>query len=335
MNNPKKISGDYLYQRMDLKKTRTYPVSNRKNLVTINNLVTPEERNSTGNKFPEMDELTDRIIEARKNGKPVIWFMGGHVIKCGLSRYVIELLERGLITHIAGNGAVSIHDFELSFMGGTSEYVPTAIEDGTFGMWEETGKWMNEGIKKGFSLGMGYGESLAIYIEENISKFPYHKDCILYRAYKKGIPATYHVTIGTDIIHQHPDADFCTLGGASGIDFSIFCSSVSSLDGGVFLNFGSAVTGPEVFLKALSIARNQGYRVEKITTANFDIIPLGDYRSTGQKETFHYFYRPLKNIVNRPTSLGGKGFYIEGNHSETIPDLFTRLVRKLPAENIF
>ncbi len=332
MNNQKNscIKSSVSYPRLNLKKTRTFSVRSRKNLVTIDNLATPDGTGCLNNKFPEMDELADRIFEARKNGKPVIWFMGAHVIKCGLSRYVIELLERNVITHIAGNGAVGIHDFELAFLGGTSEYVPTAIEDGTFGMWEETGKWMNEAIRKGFNRGMGYGESLAVYMEENISRFPYHDDCIMYRAYKKKIPATYHVTIGTDIIHQHPYADFSATGGASGIDFSIFCSSVSRMDGGVFLNFGSAVTGPEVFLKALSISRNQGYGVEKITTANFDIIPLGDYRNKGPKETFHYFYRPLKNIVDRPTSLGGRGFYMEGNHTETIPALFTRLVRKMP-----
>lgn len=333
MNNSTKkpgINASGSYQRLNLKKNKTYSVRNRKNLVTTNNLATPKETDCSNNAFPEMEELADRIVEARKNNKPVIWFMGAHVIKCGLSRYVIQLMERDVITHIAGNGAVGIHDFELAFLGGTSEYVPAAIEDGTFGMWEETGKWMNEAVKKGYGRRLGYGESLAAYIQENISKFPYHDDCVLYRAYKKGIPATYHVTIGTDIIHQHPDADFAAAGGASGIDFCIFCNSVAGMDGGVFLNFGSAVTGPEVFLKALSIARNQGYRVKKITTANFDIIPLGDYRSNAQKETFHYYYRPLKNIVNRPTSLGGKGFYIEGNHSETIPDLFTRLVRKFP-----
>jgi len=331
MNNSKRNgkSSSVSYPRLNLKKTRAYTVRNRKNLVTIGNLAAPEEKSCLSNKFPEMDELADRIATARRNDKPVIWFMGAHVIKCGLSPYDNELLERNVITHIAGNGAVGIHDFELAFLGGTSEYVPTAIEDGTFGMWEETGKWMNEAIKKGFRRGLGYGESLAVYIQENISRFPYHDDCVLYRAYKKNIPVTYHVTIGTDSINQHPDADFSAAGGASGIDFSIFCDSISRMDGGVFLNFGSAVTGPEVFLKALSIARNQGYRTEKITTANFDIIPLGNYRSTQQKETFHYYYRPLKNIVNRPTSLGGKGFYIEGNHSETIPDLFTRLARKM------
>ncbi len=259
--------------------------------------------------------------------------MGAHVVKCGLSRYVIELIEKGILTHVASNGAGSIHDFELAYLGGTSEHVPTAIEDGSFGMWEETGAWMNEAINHGYRKGYGYGESLARYIDENLDKFPHAQDSILYRAYKSGIPATYHITIGTDIIHQHPIANFAALGGSSGIDFSLLCGSVSELEGGVFLNVGSAVTGAEVFLKALSIGRNQGCKIEKITTANFDIIPLGDYRSKVSDDHFHYYYRPRKNVINRPTSLGGKGFYIEGNHLVTIPNLYDKIVKRMEKKN--
>ncbi len=256
--------------------------------------------------------------------------MGAHVIKCGLSRYLLELMENDIITHIAGNGAVSIHDFELASLGGTSEYVPDAIENGSFGMWEETGAWINEAVKQGFAEDLGYGASLAQYIDKNPDKFPYKDDCIVYQAYKQGLPATYHISIGTHIIHQHPAADFKALGGASGLDFSVFCKSVSELENGVFLNFGSAVTGPEVFLKALSICRNQDYTVEKITTVNFDIIPLDEnYRKEIGKDNHHYFYRPRKNIVNRPTSLGGKGFYIKGNHKKTIPNLYAEIIEKI------
>ncbi len=315
------------FERLDLKKTRTYSAWERHNLVTIDNLQepgidpVPEFDNS------EFDELVERIAAARQNNRPVVLFMGAHVIKCGLSRYIIELISEGIITHVAGNGACSIHDFELAYLGGTSEHVPTAIEDGSFGMWEETGAWMNTAISEGFRRDFGYGQSLAVYIEENPEKFPYASDCIFYNAYKMGVPATYHITIGTDIIHQHPAADYAALGGASGIDFSIFCKSISDLEGGVFLNIGSAVTGAEVFLKALSICRNQGYTVKKITTANFDIIPLGDYRAKVKDDHFHYYYRPRKNIINRPVTLGGKGFYIEGNHLVTIPNLYTRVLK--------
>lgn len=314
---------------LDLSKSKSNTAFNRKNLVTIENLARPDQDNLPDWNHPEFSQIVERIIKARKSDAPVIWSMGAHVIKCGLSRYIIKLMEEGVITHIAGNGAVSIHDFELAYLGGTSEYVPEAIEDGSFGMWEETGTWMNEAIKEGYKLGLGYGASLARYMDQNPDRFPHRDDSVVYRAYQLGIPATFHITIGTDIFHQHPSADFSVLGGASGIDFSIFCQSVSQLEGGVYLNFGSAVTAPEVFLKALSICRNQGYKVKKITTVNLDLIPLGDYRSEVGKDNFHYFYRPRKNIVNRPTTLGGKGFYIEGNHKVTVPVLYHKIMTQL------
>lgn len=315
------------FERLDLSKTRTNSAWERHNLVTIDNMQGPVTDPVPEYDNPEFDELVERIVAARKMGRPVVLFMGAHVIKCGLSRYIIELIREGIITHVASNGAGSIHDFELAYLGGTSEHVPTAIEDGSFGMWEETGAWMNTAINSGYKRGYGYGQSLAVYIEENPERFPYAGECLLYNAYKKGVPATYHITIGTDIIHQHPIADFAALGGSSGVDFSIFCKTISELEGGVFLNIGSAVTGAEVFLKALSICRNQGYIVKKITTANFDIIPLGDYRSKVSDNHFHYYYRPRKNVINRPVTLGGKGFYIEGNHLVTIPNLYARVLK--------
>lgn len=321
-------------ERMDLTKSKTYHVWGRKNLVTVENMGRPGVDQIHDYENPEFDELINRIVEARKNNRPVIWSMGAHVIKCGLARYIIELIKYGVITHVASNGAGSIHDFELAYLGGTSEHVPTAIEDGSFGMWEETGAWMNEAIKKGYEIGLGYGQCLAHYIENNSDRFPYANDCVFYNAYKHGVPATYHITIGTDIIHEHPNADFAAIGGASGIDFSIFCNSLSHLEGGVYLNFGSAVTGPEVFLKALSICRNQGHKLAKITTANFDIIPLGEYHGNVSKDHFHYYYRPRKNIVNRPASLGGRGFYIEGNHMDTIPNIYRRVLERMKGEGI-
>lgn len=236
----------------------------------------------------------------------------------------------GLVTHISSNGAGSIHDFELAYNGGTSEDVPTAIEDGSFGMWEETGRWMHEALQAGAKEGLGYGESLAVYMEKNALRFPYKEDCVLYQAYKNGVPATYHIALGTDIIHQHPIVDFAAIGATSGVDFHKMCHSISRLDGGVFLNFGSGVIGPEVFLKALSISRNLGYQTFNITTANFDLIDLGDYRAKIGYSDPNYYYRPRKNIVNRPTSVGGKGWHFCGDHRETIPNLYKKLILKLP-----
>ena len=312
------------YKQLSLDGVRMQSARGRVNLVRIDTLMNPGEP-VTPWEAEGFDELTERILRARRNGRPVICSIGAHVIKCGLSRYLIALMRAGIITHLAGNGACSIHDFELAWLGGTSEDVPTAIEDGSFGMWEETGRWMNEAIREGAAKGYGYGQSLAAYVDANKSRFPHLEDCVFYRAYEMGVPATYHITIGTDIIHQHPIADFGAIGKASGVDFGYFCASIATLENGVHLNIGSAVTGAEVFLKALSIARNQGHPTAHITTANFDIIPLGDYRTDVAKDKFDYYYRPRKNVINRPTSQGGTGLYIYGNHLDTVPSLYARL----------
>jgi len=312
--------------QLSFDKTKTYSAEDRINLVRIDNLKRPDAYTFEAFSKEGFDELCERIKKAKDGGHEIIFSMGAHVVKCGLSPYLIALMEAGYITHLSGNGACSIHDFELAYLGGTSEDVPTAIEDGSFGMWEQTGAWMNEALRLGTAQGLGYGESLAKYIDENPEKFPYREDCILWRAYKLDIPTTYHIALGTDIIHQHPTVDFEVIGKASGIDFHKMCYSVAHLDKGVYMNFGSGVIGPEVFLKALSIARNQGYPTFDITTANFDLINLGDYRCKIGYDDPNYYYRPRKNIVNRPVSCGGKGWHFCGDHQVTIPTLYEKLV---------
>jgi hypothetical protein len=311
---------------LDTSAVRTYAAAGRHNLVTIDNLMTPGQTPYEPYTSEGFDELIERIVAARAAGRPVIWSMGAHVIKNRLSRYLISLMREGIITHLASNGAGSIHDFELAYLGGTSEDVPTAIEDGSFGMWEETGAWMNEAIREGARDGLGYGEALGRYIDRHPEKFPYREDCVLYQAYRLDIPATYHIALGTDIIHQHPACNMAAIGACSELDFKKMCASVADLDGGVFLNFGSAVIGAEVFLKALSVARNLGYPTFKITTGNFDLVPLGNYRCKIGYEDPNYYYRPRKNIVNRPTSQGGKGWHFEGDHQVTIPTLHDRVL---------
>lgn len=302
---------------IDFTKIKTFPVAGRKNLVTIREILVPTHFKERKIRLPEpikqtreLAELVSRIKRAKEQGRPIVWSLGGHVIKCGLSRYLVELMKNGFINHVAGNGSVSIHDFEIAFLGATSEDVATAIEDGSFGMWEETGRWMNIAIRSGYRKGFGYGESLAIYVKKHQKRFPYKDFCVFYQAHLKKIPVTYHVAIGTDFIHQHPVVDFAAIGGASGIDFKKYCQTISRLEGGVFLNFGSAVIGPEVFLKALSIVRNLGCTVKNFTTANFDLYDL---------------YRPKMNIVRRPVSLGGKGFNFFLDHRLSIPFLYNRL----------
>ena len=314
---------------IDLSNVKTYPLVERHNLVHLDDLRTIEEPPPPFDS-PALEAIVSRIVEARQAGCPVIWMMGGHVIKSGLSRLLIDLMRRGIVTHVAGNGAVSIHDFELALIGETSEDVATSLEDGTFGMADETGRWMNQAIQEGARDGLGYGAAIGRFIAERPDQFPFRDVNVLYMAYILDIPATIHATIGTDIIHQHPTTDFGALGAATGLDFRLFARSVSQLDGGVFLNFGSAVTGPEVFLKALTIVRNLGHTVAKITTANFDLISLGeDYHSPAGYDDPLYYYRPRKNIINRPTSLGGQGFHVTGDHADTIPNLYHRVVPEL------
>lgn len=313
---------------LDFSGIKTYSALERTNLVKIEDLKRPESDAAPAWDCPEFDTLVDRIVRARKNARPVILFMGAHVIKNWLSLYLIDLMKKGVITHIAGNGACSIHDFELCYLGGTSEHVPTAIEDGSFGMWEQTGRWMNEAIIEGAKAGRSYGESLAVYMQQHPQRFPHLDACALYQAYCMDIPATYHIALGTDIIHQHPICDFSAIGKTSGVDFHRFAHSVSQLDGGVFLNFGSGVIGPEVFLKALSIARNLGYKTFDITTANFDLIDLGDYKKSIGYDDPHYYYRPRKNIINRPVSQGGMGFHFCVDHKVSLPNLYARVMQR-------
>lgn len=315
--------------RLDFANIRTNTAFGRHNLVRIDTLRTPGVDPVPAWDAEGFDEFVGRAFDARARGAQLIFSMGAHVIKCGLSRYLIALMKLGAITHLSGNGACSIHDFELAYLGGTSEHVPTAIEDGSFGMWEETGAWMNEAIRAGAEADLGYGESLARYIDARPERFPHRDDCVLYQAWKLNIPTSYHIALGTDIIHQHPSVDFAAIGKTSGVDFQKMCWAVAHMDKGVFMNFGSGVIGPEVFLKALSIARNLGYQTFDITTANFDLVDLGDYKKNIGYDDPLYYYRPRKNIVNRPVSRGGKGWHFVGDHQATIPNLYERLVGRI------
>ncbi len=310
---------------LDFGPIRTFPVAARRNLVTaaaLADIAAPPP----AWEHPELDELAGRTAAAARAGALLLWSMGAHVIKTGLAPYVIDLLRRGLVSHIAGNGAVAIHDFEFAMLGATSESVAEGIDRGTFGMWEETGRWMQDALAPDPSR--GYGRALGEYIDAHPERFPHRELSLLWQARRAGVPFTVHVSIGADIVHQHPAADFAAIGAASGADFKIYCRTVSMLAGGVFLNFGSAVTGPEVFLKALAVARNLGHPAARLTTANFDIVPLGEYRTAPVTDEVRpeFYYRPWKNIVVRPASLGGKGFHIEGRHQDTLPALYHRLL---------
>jgi hypothetical protein len=261
----------------------------------------------------ELMECVDAIVRARKRSKPVIAAIGGHVVKCGLNRVIIDLMRRGAVTALAMNGATSIHDFEIALAGKTSEDVQEGLQDGTFGMAGETAAMMNEALASGDSKELGAGWALGRYVLEK--RLPHRDASLLAQAVRMRLPVTVHIAIGTDIIHQHPQADGRVLGETSMNDFRLFAEVVSNLgNGGVMLNIGSAVVLPEVFLKALTMARNAGRKVTNFTTATFDMIVQ---------------YRSLQNVVRRPVAGGGRGYYIIGHHEIMIPLLARAIIERL------
>jgi hypothetical protein len=257
----------------------------------------------------DLQELTAAMTKARRGRKALIWAMGAHVLKVGLSPVLIDLMKSGWISAVALNGAGIIHDFELAYAGATSEDVESQIKAGRFGMARETGERLNDAIRRGAEDGLGLGESVGRMIAE--SDFPFKKWSLLGTAYRLGIPATVHVAIGTDVIHMHPRLSGEALGATSLKDFFLLAALVRKLNGGgVFLNIGSAVILPEVFLKAVSLVRNQGRALDGFTTAVFD---------------FHHHYRPAQNVVRRPLGKKGKGYYFVGHHEIMIPLLAAAL----------
>jgi len=284
---------------------------------------------------PEYGALIDAIVEARRNGRPVIAMLGGHPIKLGLSRYIVDLIERRVITLLATNGAGIIHDFELALGGGTSEDVPKWIQAGQFGLWRQTSR-LNDIICEAARHGEGLGETVGRVIEQE--RFAHRRLSIAAAGWRVGVPVTSHVGIGSDIIHAHANCDGAALGAASYTDFLIFARAVQDLEGGVFLNIGSAVAGPEVYLKALSMARNvakaQGGEVRRLTTAVFDLVELPPNYRQGPPSKDHpqYYYRPWKTILVRTVADGGRSYYFAGDHRRTIPTLWSETVARLAEE---
>jgi len=309
---------------IDLSGVTTYPIAERKNKVSLQQdfagditsgmtvaALLAALPNQLGGE--SLNAIINAVVKARGKDKPVVIAIGGHVIKCGLQPVLKKLIEADVITAVAMNGSASIHDYEISLIGETSEDVGAVLHCGTFGMAEETGRDINLALKAGLTQGSGYGEALGRFIVENDN--PHREFSLLAACFEKGIPATVHVAVGTDIIHQHPAADGAVLGQATFTDFRLFTSVVGTLgNGGVFINIGSAVIMPEVFLKALSIAQNLGFHVDQFTTANFDM---------------QQHYRPLQNVVKRPTAGDSRGLTITGHHEIMIPLLAAGILDKI------
>ena len=273
--------------------------------------------------------LGRRLVEARRRGAARILMMGAHVLRAGVSRYLIDLMERGLLTHVAMNGAGPIHDWEFALIGATTESVARYARTGEFGLWEETGR-MNDVIAAAARDGLGLGEALGRAILDG--PFPHKDVSVLAAGVRLGVPVTVHAGIGYDILHEHPNCDGAALGQTSYQDFLVFAETVTGLEGGVVLNFGTAVMGPEVYLKALAMARNvahqEGRQIRQFTTAVFDLVPLeGDTRQQAPKSDPRYYYRPWKTILVRTVADGGESFYVQGDHRVTVPALYHAALR--------
>ena len=308
-------------QPLDLDKVKTYPLASRKSKVTIDDFAQPTTSDASLKDFlaslpdilavQSLRQLTARIQRAHESKKPIIWGLGGHVVKTGLAPLLIDLMNRGYVSAIAANGSVLVHDSEIAMIGSTSEDVDATLGEGVFGGAEETGQLLNSAARDGARDQIGLGEAAGRAL---LALNPKHRDhSILCAAYESKVPFTVHVTIGGDIAHFHPQADGAALGATTHTDFKLLAELVRQMDGGgVYLNVGSAVVLPEVFLKCVTLVRNLGHPLSDITTANFDFIQS---------------YRPLTNVVRRPNEKGaGHGYSITGHHELTIPLLAAMLI---------
>lgn len=316
------------FPQLDVRKIRLLPLAERQHDVDRSCLIDPQQ--TPGDfRHPDLPAIAQAVAEARRHGASVIFFCGAHVLRQGCGPLLVDLMERGLLTHLALNGAGAIHDFELALIGQTCESVARYISLGQFGLWRETGR-INEAVSAGVKEGLGFGEAVGRMIHEE--RFPYRHSSVLAAGYRLRVPVTVHVAIGQDIIHEHPNFDAAATGLASYRDFLILAHSVSQLENGVFCNIGTAVAGPEVYLKALAMARNiahqEGRKICRFTTAVFDLADLGpDLSHEAPKDDPRYYFRPFKTILVRTVADGGRSFYIRGQHRQTIPALYDAILR--------
>jgi len=310
------------FDPIDLSRVKTHHLADRKSRVTIEEFGKPWQKGASYRNFlhklpdilagGQLKNVISAIVRAHRNNHTILFGMGAHVIKVGLNPIVIDLMERRVITGVAMNGAGIIHDVELAMVGRTSEDVDTALDDGSFGMARETCTFLNEAITSTRKISTGLGEAVGRNILEK--RLPLMKQSILATGARLGIPVTVHVAIGTDIIHMHPGYDSQAAGSASHHDFRLFASLVAALEKGVYLNIGSAVILPEIFLKATTLVRNLGYTLEDFTTVNMDFIK---------------HYRPLTNVINRPTAKGGRGINLVGHHEILLPLIAAGIIEEI------
>ena len=313
------VMSRYKTEPIDLSHISTYPLASRPSKVKTDDFAKPTASDSSLKYFldslpnilaaRELRELAGAITQAKQAGRAIIVGLGGHVIKTGLSPILVDLMRRGFVTAVAMNGSAMIHDFEIALVGATSEDVDATLGSGTFGMAEETGRIINEAVTAGAKDKIGMGEAIGRQLD---LMQPAHSDkSLLHTAYGSRVPVTVHVALGTDIVHIHPSADGASIGQTTQHDFRLLCSLVRGLDGGgVYLNLGSAVVLPEVFLKTVTVVRNLGFKLQDFYTENFDFIQQ---------------YRPMTNVVRRPVAGSGRGFSFIGHHEIMIPLLASYL----------
>ncbi|HEU4684524.1 MAG TPA: hypothetical protein VFS39_08505 [Nitrospira sp.] len=309
---------------IDVAALKTYPLKKRRSKVRVSDFAKPWRAGESFGRFyrslPDilgaktLHSVVSAIVGAHRNGRPVIVGIGAHVVKVGLNPILVDLMTRGIVTAVAMNGAGIIHDFELALMGHTSEEVDAEIDAGRFGMAEETGRMINQAILAGAKERQGLGEAVGHYINRYQGQFPHRGSSILAVGARLGVPVTVHVALGTDITHMHPSADGAAIGATSLLDFRRLAAVVAAMEGGVYLNIGSAVVLPEVFLKTVSLGRNLGHALSDITTVNMDFLS---------------HYRPLTNVVRRPTQKGGKGYQLIGHHEIMLPLLAAAIHEEL------
>lgn len=315
------------FAQFDRSRLKLRPLSERTHDIDRSVLVFPD---SPRQPFAHeaIPRIAARIAAAARSGRTVMFCCGAHVLRTGNGPLLIDLMERKLLTHLALNGAGAIHDFELALIGATCESVARYVRSGEFGLWRETGR-INEAAVAAARSGIGLGEAIGQLIENE--RFPYRETSVLAAGVRLGVPVTVHVAFGQDIIHEHPNFDPAATGAATYADFLVFAQSLTRLDGGVFLNIGSAVMGPEVYLKALTMARNvahqQGESIRHFTTAVFDLPDLGtDTHREAPKTDPRYYFRPYKTILVRTVADGGESFYVQGDHRQTVPALYDAIV---------
>ncbi|CCO23448.1 hypothetical protein [Maridesulfovibrio hydrothermalis] len=314
------------YRLFDRSQLSVLPLADRRSLIDVSIV---EEKSLRDEVHPSFVSVAHGLAEARRDGNARVLMIGAHVLRSGMQEYIFDLMEEGLISYIAVNGACAVHDFELALHGSTTECVATYISNGQFGLWQETGL-LNDIVINGVKSGLGFGEAVGEYIVNE--KLPHADISLFAKAYKLGIPITVHVGIGYDIVHEHPNCDGKAVGEASYIDFLIFAAALESLEGGVVMNFGSAVMAPEIYLKALSMVRNaaagDGRTVSDFITLVCDLHDLPEQVSAeAPKTSAQYYFRPWKTMLVRTVADGGRSYYVRGFHTDTIPQLWTAVRR--------